>query len=132
MLETDMIARLEADAPLAALVAARIYPLEAPPGVAFPYLTYTSATDSDDTLDDSKSVHRITITFDCHAESYAEARAIEAALKTVLDGWRGDAPDTIMSMSFAGAHDGVGEYNEEQRRRRSYCRELIFIALTRA
>lgn len=133
MIEADMVARLVADATLAGIVGEKIYPVEAPPGTSAPYLVFARVdTDADDTLDDTASVHRVAFAFEAYAASYKQALAIGAALKPILDGWHGAPPETIMSMTYAGEHDGAGEYDEASRRRRTFCRELFFTALIRS
>lgn len=134
MIEEDMVARATSDAAILALVpASAFYPVEAPPDAAGRYFVYRRAdTEPADTLDDAKSVHSIVFVIEAHAPSYEEACTMAATLKPVLDGWRADAPLSIMSMTFAGEHDGAGDYDEAQRRRRSFCRETVFVALVRA
>ena len=133
MIEADMVARLNAAATLTAIVGQKIYPVEAPPGTKAPYLVFARVdTDTDDTLDDTASVHHVMFAFEAYAATYKEALAIGAALKPILDGWNGRPPETIMSMTYTGEHDGAGEYDEESRRRRTFCRELFFTALIRA
>ncbi len=134
MIEADLVARLEADAALIALLGGpRLYPVEAPGDSTPPYLVYRREdTSPDDTLDDSKSVHTIPIAIEAHASTYRAALALGAALKSALDGWRADPPATLMSCTYQGEHDGAGAFDDADRKRRSFCRELVFIALTRA
>lgn len=135
MIEEDMVARLQAAAGVTDLLSSptATYPGEAPDGSTPSYLVYRRLdTSPDDTYDDGTSVHRVSFVIEAHAPSYGEACELAAACKPVLDGWRDDAPSSIMSMTYAGEHDGAGDYDEAQRRRRSFCRELVFLALIRA
>lgn len=134
MIEEDIAARFAADAGAIALgVAGRFYPVEAPPDLAPPYVVYRRLdTETFDSYAASVSVHSVPFAIEAHAASYAEACAIGAALKPIFDGWQADHPATLMSMTYAGEHDGAGDYDEAQRRRRSFCRELVFVALIRA
>lgn len=134
MIEADLAQRLNAQAGLAALLGERIFPFATPDETPLPYLTFRrDSTDPDDTLDDAKSVHRVVFIFETHAQSYQAALQIAAQVKAALDGWRSGDPDfAIMAMSFAGEHDGAGEFDEAARRRRTFCREQVFVGLFRA
>jgi hypothetical protein len=133
MLEAEMTARLKADTALAVLIEGKVFPFEAPANTPPPYVIYRrDDTAPDDTLTDSASVHHVMMSIEAHGASYKEAAAIGAALKPILDGWRGDPPAAVMSMTYAGEHDAAGSFDEESRRRRTFARELIFAALIRA
>lgn len=132
MIEADLIARLDAEPALAALVGGQFFPVEAPTEAAPPYLVYRRMDTDPSPTFDGKSVEAIALVFECHASSFAASLAIGEALKAAFAGWRTEHPLTAMAMLFAGEHDGAGAFDEAQRKRRGFCRELVFTALVRA
>lgn len=138
MIEADLLARVSADD--AALTAigvdadggVKLYPNEAPQGAAPPYVVYRRLDSTPVRTMGDDSVDAVTLHFEAHATRYSDALAIAAALRAALDPWRTDAPSRLMAMSYAGEHDGAGEYDEAARRRRTFCREVMFTAHLRA
>jgi hypothetical protein len=92
-LEEAIYARLSADAPLAALVGTRIYPVEAPQGVARPYVVHSRQ----DTVNMARlgpsprgPWDRVDLAVMAFADTAEAARAVAAAVRDALDGFSGD------------------------------------------
>lgn len=132
MFEADVIARLDADAAIAALIGNRYFPIEAPRDTPLPYAVYhTVDTDPDPTLK-GRGLDSVILQIEVYAQKYIESRAIADAMRDALDGWQEDPPAAICNFAFAGAHDGAGEFDETQRVRRAHSRASMFTALVRA
>lgn len=138
MFETDMLARLDANASFKTAVGVdadgvlNVHPFAAPDGASPNYVVYRWLdADPARTMDD-KSVDSDLLHFEAFGSSYKEAREIERALRAALDPWREDAPAVVMSVSFAGAHDGAGSFDEASRQRRTFSRVILFRVQLRA
>lgn len=89
-IEQAIVAKLLADATLAALVGTRVYPGLAPQGAAAPYLVYQQADRQKvHTLGGVVSLNNYRMRFDAFGSSYANAKATAAALASALDGFSG-------------------------------------------
>lgn len=89
-LETELRARLAADAGVSALVAARIYPLRLPQTPVYPALTYRRVSGLGvHNLSGAAGRGRSRIQVDCWAETYLGAQALAAAARASLDGFNG-------------------------------------------
>jgi len=88
--EQMLVKELQATAGVVALVGARIYPQAAPQGTTADYVTYELV--SGNPIQDhggSGGLYRARISFLCHSATYANAKAAAAAIRAVLDGFRG-------------------------------------------
>jgi hypothetical protein len=95
--EESLNAHLLADAAVAALVAARIYPGAAPQGVVAPYVTYFRAGGAQDTTFDGptrKDHPRIQI--DAWAATYGGAEALGKAVEDAMAGLAGGGTGGIV------------------------------------
>lgn len=96
-LGTSLRTVLAANAGVTALVggagaSARIHPQVAPQKTALPYVTYyvASSTEKSASLDGlPAALEWARVTFDCWAEKYADAAALEKAIRLALDGYAG-------------------------------------------
>lgn len=86
-IEEHIFARLSGDAALAALVGAKVYPVICPPGTAAPYVIFQKVgTDPATVHDGAGELAHDLYQFSCVGATYAQARAVRAALKAALDG----------------------------------------------
>lgn len=89
-IEEALRTALAADATLAAIVAARIYPVVAPQGTVTAYVTYEKvAGNPHHDHGGAGSLRWARISYMCHAPTYSQAKAAAAAIRSALDGYRG-------------------------------------------
>lgn len=105
MLEQELAARLAAFAPLAALIADRVYPVRAPAKTAAPFAVWTRAdTNPNDTLaGDGASVAEFEV--DVYAPTYAGAKLAAEQVIAALHAWQSEQPAALMSAALANAFD---------------------------
>lgn len=85
--EAPIIAYLLADSSVSSLVGQRISPQLRRQGDAVPAIVYEVVDVTRyDTLASKSTLSRMTLRFDCVAESYALARSVAMAVRTCLDG----------------------------------------------
>lgn len=90
--ETAVAALLTADATIAQLIAARLYPNQGPEDAVFPYVVYHQASRVNvKTFGGPLKLSRYSMGLDCYGSSYASAKAVAGAVCNVLDGFRGTA-----------------------------------------
>lgn len=90
ILETGLVAILEADAGVGALVSARIYPLELPERVTLPAIRYQRISTSPEAAHTGDSgLARARLQLTVHAATYASAAAVAEALRAALHGKKG-------------------------------------------
>ena len=100
MIETALRAILTGDAPVAALVAARVYPVYLPQAPTYPAVTYQLITgQSHYALGAPSHLAELRVQLDCWAGSYAEVQTLRSAVITALGGYRG----TIEGVEVHGA-----------------------------
>lgn len=86
-IETDLYSTLSNDAGVTGLCSTRIYPNLAPDGVTRPYVTYQMVTGERlSTITGVGDATRKRIQISCHADTYAAAKALAAAVETALEG----------------------------------------------
>jgi hypothetical protein len=83
-LESDLVAALEADTALRALVGRRIYPLRLPQKPTLPAVVYRRIDTPTDYSHDGPGPSQPRFQFDCWAETLAAGIAVAAALRTAL------------------------------------------------
>ena len=106
MIEEELKTRLSAQASLVSLVGAAIYPVEAPPGAAPPYVVYTRTdTRADNTLDPAYGYPEATFAVDAFANGFAAAKALATEVKAALDGWAGEPPAAIFHSVLIDEYD---------------------------
>lgn len=89
--EEALFARLTGTAAVAALVAARVYPLVAPQAAARPFVTYQRiSTSRVASLDGPSGLARVRYQLDVWADDDAGARALAREVRLALDGYSGD------------------------------------------
>lgn len=72
---------------LRALVDQRIYPVQAPQGVALPCIVYTQVSDLDDLVHSGRSPwHAMRLQYDAYARSFHEVHDIARALRLAYEG----------------------------------------------
>lgn len=105
MIGAALRTHLLADVGLAALIGTRVHPLILPQGSVFPALTYQQISDlPGHTLGGPVDLHRIRMQIDVWASTYLSMEAVSAALRTALDGyrgqWGGSPPDIVVQGAF--------------------------------
>lgn len=90
MIAEVMFARLSGAAAVAALVGARIHPLEVPQASTFPAVTYQQVSGPrDHSSRGPTGTANLRVQVDCWAESYDGAIAVAKVVREALDGYRG-------------------------------------------
>lgn len=83
--EEEMVAHLEAHAPLVALLSDRIYPLVAPQDCKTPYIRYQNINDADVTsVQGDNYENKILMQIDVFSTSYKEVKEILGAVKVAM------------------------------------------------
>ena len=93
MIEAGMVALLRADATVAGLVGARIYPLKVPEPTVYPCLSYQVVSASPESTLDSRERGSKRIQFDAWGTSYGDCKRVLLAAKKVLHLFHGLLPD---------------------------------------
>jgi hypothetical protein len=96
MLAEGIVAFVNAQPGIAAVIAGRIQPPPAPEfdPALYPLITYQISSDSSDLANDGPvGVAETRVIFDCLAERYLDARRLALALKTLFHGYAGTLPD---------------------------------------
>lgn len=97
MIEVGLVALLQADADMAALVGTRIYPVLLPPNQGqdgvYPALTYQLAGGKSDPSYDTSGLITLRMQFDAWGDKYSDASITRKTLVQVLNGYRGALPD---------------------------------------
>ena len=89
MLEEKLYTRLSTDSAVKALVGTRIYPLAAPQDAAMPNIAYQRISGVPAIAHTGTShMERVRIQMTCMAATYAGVKALAAAVKTSLHGWK--------------------------------------------
>lgn len=95
-MQSALVARLRAAAPVAAIVGTKIYWTTAPQGAAFPYIRMQTVSDErPDDLDDYEEGRETRVQVDCFSEDYGQARALAEAVVNATNG-----PLTISGVKF--------------------------------
>ena len=99
---------LSNDATLAAIVGAKIFPVQAPQRTAIPFITYReNNTIPTDQKDGAAPKDQIQLQVDSYATTYTQAHTISARIRTLLDAYTGTAQGvTIRQMWFSDQDDG--------------------------
>lgn len=98
-MQEDLIARLIADAPLAALVGSRINWVRRPQASALPAVVLQTISNVPSyTFDGETNFSDARVQVDCFALTYASARAVAQAVSSSLSGYRG----TVGATAFQG------------------------------
>lgn len=72
----------------ATLAAGRIYPVDAPPKAARPYVVYSKIFgELHNHLEGSSGQHQYRLQLDFHGETYAQATQLQAQVEAALAGW---------------------------------------------
>jgi len=88
--EQAIVERLKTSAAVNALVSTRIAPWEQKQSEALPYITYFRvSSDREHTMSGSNGFCHAMIQIDCWAETYATAKDVAEAVRSVMDGYRG-------------------------------------------
>ncbi len=86
-MEADLLAVLEANAGVSALVGARIYPMVLPQRVTLPAIRYqVISTIPQPTHNGPSGLRQYRLQLSVHAATYSSAQAVAEALYTALDG----------------------------------------------
>jgi hypothetical protein len=96
LIEPGIVALLQADAPTAALVGARVYPLFLPDPCVRPAISYRVVSTVDTyTLDGPLSLVQVRLQTDCWGDTLASAAAVALCLKNLLRGYAGTLPNGV-------------------------------------
>ena len=83
--EKSLVATLKGNAPLAALVGTKIFPLIVPQGTAFPCISYQRISGMPaNTLSGHSGLEEIDLQIDVWAKTYTEAKAIAKAVRAAM------------------------------------------------
>lgn len=83
--QSDLYAALSADVGLAALIGTRLYPNDAPPDVAVPFVVYYEfATPREQLMSNAIGVSKPRIQYSCYADTYSSAVAVIDALRAAV------------------------------------------------
>lgn len=111
-MEAVLTARLRSNIAVAALVALRIYPVEAPPGAALPHLVYQLAGGSGRfrAMGNDTRMEQRRVQIAAKADDFDTALALAEAVKEALRDWRDlSASPQIHDCAFETEFDGVDE-----------------------
>jgi hypothetical protein len=90
VINEELFTRLTADAGVSALVASRVYPHKTRFTPTYPHIVYEVTSDDDEySMAGEIGLPEANIVYRCIAETYREARALAAAVKTSLSGFSG-------------------------------------------
>ena len=87
--EQMFVKQLQATSGVTALVGTRIYPQAAPQGTTADYVTYEVSGNPIQDHGGSGGLYRARVSFLCHTATYANAKAVAAAIRAAVDGFRG-------------------------------------------
>jgi hypothetical protein len=96
MIEVGLVALLNADPDISALVATRIYPVLLPPNApasGFPALTYQVAGGVSEPTFETSGPIKLRMQFDCWGKNYSDAAMLRKTLVQVLNGYTGILSD---------------------------------------
>jgi hypothetical protein len=107
-LEPVIYTKLSGNAGVLAQVSTRIYPVQGPQGGSRPLIVYSKVSDNpiNNAAPAFASESNARVRFHAIAETYAGAKAVAAAIRSALDGWR----DTGTSPKVQSALP-IGEYD---------------------
>lgn len=111
MIESVMVAKLNADPALAAALGGRIFPVVVRQDTAFPCAIYSRIAGYNGyDLDRPDRLRTVTVDVRCYALTYAETRALAEHIRRILDGYR-DAPGSGV-LRFVRVRDGEDGYDD--------------------
>lgn len=112
-IEEALVLLLKADAAVAALVAARVYPQAGYSDDVPPVVLYTTSDPERQlALNGYIDLYSVNVRFDCYgqAPAYASAKAVSAAVRACLFGFlRGNVTDGTHTVNVQGVFDAGGE-----------------------
>lgn len=113
-MESDLLAVLEGNAGVSALVGARIYPLILPQRVTLPAIRYqVISTLPQPTHNGASGLRQYRIQLSVHAATYSAAQAVAEALHTALDGKKavfGSGTSCTVANDVPGYDEESGQY----------------------
>lgn len=125
MIEEQLVAIVEGDEAIAALVADRIYPLMLPPEPTLPALVWQRIDTRDDHTHDGPGLVHPRFQWTCWASSLNGALLLYGVLDKLLDGYHANG----ITVLAAGAHDdedvGTTVPGEEHGRRCRYADYIV-------
>ncbi len=97
----DIAELLRADPSITALIGSRVFPLIVPEDGSLPCIVLSRlALRSEYTLDGPAASGKLVMQVDCIAQEYAEAKQIEHAVRTKLDGFTGQGTTSYIMGIF--------------------------------
>lgn len=113
-MESDLLAVLEGNAGVSALVGARIYPLILPQRVTLPAIRYqVISTIPQPTHNGASGLRQYRIQLSVHAATYSAAQAVAEALHTALDAKKavfGSGTSCTVANDVPGYDEESGQY----------------------
>lgn len=116
ILEEGVVVRLMATAPLTALIGARLYPQTIPEEAPRPAAAFQRISGTYDTAHDGPTGWgRARLQFTAQADIYLEAKAVAAAIRAALHGFRGTMGTVTVHGAFATNDlDGFNEATDRE------------------
>lgn len=113
-MEADLLAVLEANVGVSALVGARIYPMILPQRVTLPAIRYqVISTIPQPTHNGASGLRQYRIQLSVHAATYSAAQAVAEALHAALDGKKaifGSGTSCTVANDVPGYEEESGQY----------------------
>lgn len=120
--ETDFRAFLAANAPIAALVGTRIYPVVPAQKASLPHLVYTRLdTQRGHTHSGPEGLQRPRLLVTCWAETFLVSRDLADKVRLALDGYRGAMGSTVIQAAFIAGDSDTFEFDTKL-----FCSDLEF------
>ena len=102
-----MVAAVKANAALAAVVAARVYPDLAEQGAALPHLVWSvSGGGPKQASDGSGPDHQVDVSWTIRATTRLQAQQVADLLSAVLDGWTNSSTPAVSSCTLENESTG--------------------------
>lgn len=127
--EIGLRAELAADATVAALVGARIYPEFMPENVTYPAITYRRvSTVRFNKMSGPDDLTQVRIQVDCWDDSYADVQTLAAAVINALDGVKTTLGAQVVSHCYLDSRQDLSEMDGDRIDRRVSLDFVIFLS----
>lgn len=106
-----IVAAIQADSALEALIGGRVFPVVLPQKEAYPAIVFTTViAPADNSKNQPATTDRVQVRFHIWARKYADCEAIDVALRAALDYVTDTAGDvTVTGAMYTGGSDAIDE-----------------------